>query len=194
MGSLNELAKGRKRNETKTVSFAFDHGEELKRNFSRVVESSLSLSVGESSLGGDDRLEEPHVDDLGVRSHFLRRTKQRRRGCQLEVRDRFERSGGTYPDTRKGESLDVGSKRAEVRSKKSGKHVDSLVDEVDGRSSRSSLFVHGIRRKDEVRDVGNVCKREERNGEFELFGKGGGKGRRDSRTPASMFPFGRGRA
>lgn len=67
-----------------------------------------------------------------------------------------KREKRTYPDTREGESLDVRSQGAEVCSKKSGKHVDSLVDEVDGRSSRSSLLVHRIRGKNEVRDVGDI--------------------------------------
>lgn len=66
----------------------------------------------------------------------------------------------TYPYDGKRESLNVGSKRAEVGSEETWQHVDSLVDEVHGRSPGSRLLVHGGGRVDEVRNVGDVWQRE----------------------------------
>lgn len=63
----------------------------------------------------------------------------------------------TYPEDREGETLNERSQRAKVGSEKMRQHVDTLVDEVDGRSTRSGFGVHGVVGVHKVRDVGDVC-------------------------------------
>jgi hypothetical protein len=61
-----------------------------------------------------------------------------------------------YPDDGEGETLDKWSQGAQVGTKQRGKHVDTSVNEVDGRSARRSFRIHRIVGMDEVRHVGNV--------------------------------------
>lgn len=64
----------------------------------------------------------------------------------------------THPDDRECKSLDEWSKRAQIRPEQLGQHVDSLVYEVDCRTTRSCLRVHCIVGQDKVGYVSDICK------------------------------------
>ena len=66
IGSFSDLAS-----EWTETQHKHKRAREGQRCDSLVINSGLSLSVGEGHLGRDDRLEEPDVDDLGLGGHFL---------------------------------------------------------------------------------------------------------------------------
>lgn len=95
-----------------------------------IIDPVLGLLVGQRSLGGNHTLGEPHVHNLGI-------------VVQL-------------PDAREGETLHIGSERAQVGAQKAGQHINSLVDQIHCCSAAGCLLIHDVVGLDEMCHIGNV--------------------------------------